>query len=73
VNAPSLLQDLRARGVTLEAQGEFLKVDAPAGELTEADKAALIDAKLRLLELLSIRQEGAPERESVARWPDRGS
>jgi len=68
VNAPSLLQDLRARGVTLEAQGELLKVDAPAGELTEADKAALIDAKLRLLELLSFPQEGVPERKSVARW-----
>ena len=67
MNAPSLLQDLRARGVTLEAQGEFLKVDAPAGELTEADKAALIDAKPRLLELLSLRQKGAPERESAAR------
>jgi hypothetical protein len=68
VNAPSLLQDFRARGVTLEAQGEFLKVDAPAGELTEADKAALIDAKPKLLELLSFPQDGAPERESVARW-----
>ena len=68
MNAPSLLQDLRARGVTLEAQGELLKVDAPAGELTEADKAALIDAKLRLLELLSFPQEGVPERKSVARW-----
>jgi hypothetical protein len=44
-----------------------LKVDSPVGELTAADKAALIDAKRKLLELLSLRQKGAPERESAAR------
>jgi hypothetical protein len=43
-------------------------VDSPVGELTAADKAALIDAKRKLLELLSLRQKGAPERESAARW-----
>ena len=35
MNALSLYHDLKARGVILEAQGEYLKVDAPAGVLTE--------------------------------------
>jgi hypothetical protein len=30
-------------------------VDSPVGELTAADKAALIDAKRKLLELVSLR------------------
>jgi hypothetical protein len=68
VTASSLYHDLKARGVILEARGDLLKVDAPAGVLTEEDKAALAGAKPELLELLSGPQWEAPERESVACW-----
>jgi hypothetical protein len=71
VNAHVLYRDLKARGVILEAQGEFLKVDAPAGVLADADKLALKQFKPKLLELLSRcaeKPQEAPERESVARW-----
>ena len=45
MNARSLYHDLKERGVILEAQGEYLKVDAPAGVVTEEDKSALIEFK----------------------------
>ena len=72
MNALALYHDLAARGVVLEAQGEFLKVDAPAGMLADGDRTALKELKPKLLELLSCRAEEAPERESVARWAGPG-
>jgi TubC N-terminal docking domain len=75
VNARSLFHDLRALGVILEAQGEYLKVDAPAGVLTEEHRAALKEHKPKLLKRLSRPREEpeeAPERESVARWAGPG-
>jgi hypothetical protein len=75
VNTLSLYHDLKARGVNLEAQGEHLKVDAPAGVLAEEDKAALMEFKPRLLKFLSRSPEQpqeAPKRESVARWAGPG-
>jgi hypothetical protein len=75
VNALSLYNELEGRDVILEAQGEFLKVDAPSGVLTEEHRAALKEHKPKLLKLLSRsrgeRQE-APERESLARWAGPG-
>ena len=75
MNALKLYHDLKARGVILEAQGEHLKVDAPARALTEEDRAALVEFKPRLLKFLSRSpgqpQEG-PKRESVARWAGPG-
>jgi hypothetical protein len=75
VNALSLYHDLKARGVYLEAQGEHLRVDAPAGVVTEEVKSALIEFKPILLRVLS-RTEGEmqqrPERESEARWAGPG-
>jgi len=71
VNALSLFHDLKSRGVILEAQGEQLKVDAPASVLTGEDKIALIELKPILLKFLSRPVEKpheAPERESMARW-----
>jgi hypothetical protein len=71
VNALSLYHDLKERGVILEAQGEYLKVDAPSSVLTEEHKAALKEFKPKLLKLLSTEREKsqeAPERESLARW-----
>jgi hypothetical protein len=75
VNALGLYHDLKARGVTLEAQGANLKVDAPAGVVTEEDRAALVEFKPTLLGVLSRpaeRRQEAPERESVAPWAGPG-
>jgi hypothetical protein len=75
VNALALYHDLKSRGVILEAQGEHLKVDAPAGVLTEEHRTALKEFKPRLLRFLS-RSRAEPqdtlERESVARWAGPG-
>ena len=71
MNALKLYHDLKARGVIFEAQGEHLKVDTPAGVVTDEDRTALVEFKPMLLMFLSRPQEG-PERESVARWAGRG-
>ena len=71
MNSLSFYHGLKARGVILEAQGGLLKVDAPAGVLTQEDKAALVEFKPKLLKFLTHPREEpqeAPERESVARW-----
>lgn len=57
MNALALYHDLKARGVILEPDGESLKVDAPAGELTEEDRAALRMYKPILLKFLSRSEE----------------
>jgi len=75
VNAPSLYYDLKNRGVILEAQDEYLKVDAPAGVLTEEHRAALKEFKPKLLQILSSFREElqkSPRRESVTRWAGPG-
>lgn len=75
MNALKLYHDLKARGVILEAQGENLKADAPAGVVTDVDRAALIEFKPKLLNFLSRSQEEpqqGPERVSVARWAGPG-
>jgi hypothetical protein len=53
VSALSLYHDLKARGVKLQADGQLLKVDAPAGELTKEDRATLAEFKPILLKFLS--------------------
>ncbi len=75
MNALRLYHGLKARGVILEAQGNHLKVDAPAGMVTEKDRAALVEFKPKLLNFLSQGREepqDAPVRESVARWAGPG-
>jgi hypothetical protein len=74
VTALALYRDLKARGVILEAceAGEQLRVDAPAGELTEADRAALLEFKPILLKFLSRSPEKEPQRSSEARWSGPG-
>jgi len=72
VNARSLYHDLKARGVILEAQGEHLRVDAPAGVVTEEDKIALVECKPTLLRFLSRTPEEQLLRESKARWAGPG-
>ena len=60
MNALGVYHDLKARGVVLAACGESLKVDAPAGELTEEDRAALVRLKPALLKLCRSRGPKKP-------------
>jgi hypothetical protein len=53
VNVLLLYHDLAERGVLLQADGDKLLVDAPVGELTYDDKAALARSKPVLLKFLS--------------------
>jgi hypothetical protein len=55
MNALKLYHTLKTRGVLLEASGDNLKVDAPAGALTDEDRAALLKFKLALLKYLAGR------------------
>jgi hypothetical protein len=70
VKALALYHDLKARGVNLEAcqAGKHLKVDAPAGVVTEADRAALLEFKPTLLKFLPLAPEERAQRKSEARW-----
>ncbi len=60
MNALKLYHDLKKRDVCLEADGEILKVDAPAGALTAEDRSALTEFKPILLRFLS-RTQREPE------------
>ena len=53
MNALRLYHDLKKRGILLEADGEDLKVDAPADALGEEDRAALVEFKPALLRFLA--------------------
>jgi hypothetical protein len=72
VNALNLYHELMERGVILEAQGEYLKVDAPVGVVTEEDMTVLLEFKPTLLRLLSRTTEEQPLRESKSRWSGPG-
>lgn len=61
MNALSLYHDLKKRGVVLEADGDNLKVSAPAGVVTEEDRAALIEFKPILIRILSRQAAQEPE------------
>jgi len=56
--AATLIADLRARGLVIEAVSDRLKI-TPPGVLTDADRAALRAHKAELLTLL--RAPGAPD------------
>lgn len=73
MNALSLYHDLKARGVILEADGEHLRVNAPAGAATEEDKAALREFKPALLKLLSGKEESMEDRGDGRRFKSRRS
>ena len=62
MTAPELVAAMTARGVTLTVVGDRLRVDAPAGELTEIDSTTLAAHKPALLALLTPAHEpdGAP-------------
>ncbi len=70
MSASTLLSSLRERGVVLSAAGSKLTFDAPAGELTAADRAALREHKAELLALLTpTRATEAPLEEPVPASP----
>ena len=80
MNALRLYHGLKKRGVALKADGVSLKVDAPAGVLTDEDRAALVEFKPILLKFLS--RKAAPEEpasdyedmpRSKARWAGPGT
>ena len=73
MNATVLLDDLRAQGVSLEADGERLLVDAPAGTITDEIKATLTELKPKLLKLLEWERrklEEANRRGLLIRWSE---
>jgi hypothetical protein len=57
VNVLALYHNMKRRGVRLEADGGRLLVDAPAGELTGGDRAALAEVKPALLTFLTEEEE----------------
>ncbi|MBI4506416.1 MAG: hypothetical protein HY691_12840 [Chloroflexi bacterium] len=59
--AAALLADLRARGVELVAAGDRLRWRAPAGVLSEQDRAALAENKSALLRLLAAKGAAVAE------------
>ncbi len=66
MTAPAILSNLRSRGVTLSAAGSTLTFDAPVGELTDADRAALREHKAELLALLAPSSTSpAPKRRAA--------
>ena len=64
MNVPALYRDMKRRGILLKADGERLLVDAPAGELSEQDRAALAEVKPALLCMLA--HEADEERRLLA-------
>ena len=69
----ALLEDLRRRDVALEAEGDRLHVDAPAGAITDDLRAALVKNKGHLLELLARERhklEKAGRRGLAIRWSE---
>ncbi len=58
--AAAFLADLRSRGVHLDGGGDRLCYDAPAGVLTDSDRAAIVTHKAELLALLAA-EAGYPQ------------
>src|SRR5687768_1759159 len=73
MNTSALLEELRRRDVSFEVDGGRLHVDAPAGAITDELRAALVENKGRLLELLAWERhklEEASRRGLAIRWSE---
>lgn len=71
MTARTLLEELRERGIRLEADGLMLHVDAPAGADTQELRAKLREHKcdlIRHLERERKRLEAADRRGLVIKW-----
>ncbi len=73
MKALSLYHDLKKRGVNLEADGQHLKVDAPAGVLTGSDRAGLVEFKPVLLRIISRQATPAEPEDNGRRFDARRS
>ena len=73
MSAQALLEELRRRDVVLDAEGDLLHVDAPVGAVTEELRAALVEHKQGLIELLEwerCKLAEADRRGLVIRWAE---
>ena len=73
MNTSALLADLRRQDVILEAEGDRLHVDTPTGVMTNELRAALVENKEPLLELLARERSNLAEasrRGLVIRWSE---
>lgn len=71
MSARALLDELRQRGVTLEADGDRLRVDAPTEGVTEELRNTLAQNKRAIIKLLSLERrklEEADRRGLVIKW-----
>ena len=66
----ALLDDLARRGIWLSARGNRIRVNAPRGVLTEADRQALVARKAEVLALLRAEQPPARTEPSDRRADD---
>lgn len=66
MNAVGLLTDLEARGCTVTPKEASVRVEAPAGVLTEEDREAIFEHADALLRLLRSR-DASPTSEQVSR------
>ena len=67
----ALLEDLRARDAHLKVEGLTLRVNAPAGVITEEDRRTLGENKralIRHLERERLELEAADQRGLVIKW-----
>ena len=67
----ALLEDLRTRDAHLKVEGLTLRVDAPAGVITDEDRRTLWENKralIRHLERERLRLEEADRRGLVIKW-----
>ncbi len=73
MSARTLLEELRRRDVRLEADGDQLCVDAPAGVVTQELRSTLAENKGAIIKLLSWERrklEEADRRGLVIRWSE---
>ncbi len=64
MNASAILDNLHRRGVSLRADGDVIRWQAPTGVMTEADLSALREHKAEVLAI--IREEEADRIEERA-------
>ena len=57
MNAAKLIEELRSRGVVVEAAGDRLRVDAPKGAVTPELREALAEHKTEVMALITITEE----------------
>ena len=66
MNASAILDNLHRRGVSLRADGDVIRWQAPTGVMTEADLTALRDSKAEALAILrEAESDRIEERASI--------